>query len=123
MTTSRPVGFGTRWSSSGLEQSLQALEVLPELLLGPAGHDPGGEAGQHARVAFAGHPQSRPAATRLELVLHAEGDRAVERPERKEPRRLVLLDLERGVHLTAEHVPGLADSTARARLAVELGRV
>ena len=55
-----------------LEQPLQPLEVLPELPLGPAGHDPCGEAGQHAGVALADHRQSRPASARLELVAHAE---------------------------------------------------
>src|SRR5581483_9883509 len=96
------------------EHALEPLEVLAELLLRTARHDPRREAGEHAGVAFPRHRQARAAAARLELVPHRERDRAVERAQREEARGVLCLDLERRLQLAAEHVPRLADLRALA---------
>src|SRR5204863_9568142 len=104
--TSMPIGVGHRVSAvcrvrrrrlgeaSGLEDALQALEVLAEVALGTPGHDPGREAGQQSCVPLADDVELRPAPVRLELVPHAERHRTVERPQREEARALALGDLE-----------------------------
>ena len=106
---------------SGLEQPLQPLEVLPELLLGAARHDPGREAGQQAGVALAGDAQPRPAAARLELVPDAERHGAVSARSVKSARPLLVLDLERRLELAPEHVARLVDVRALAASGVDAG--
>ena len=69
---------------SGLEQSLQPLEVPPELLLRTPRHDPCREAGQQSRVADARDGEARPVVVRLELVAHDERHGAVERAQREQ---------------------------------------
>src|SRR5207248_207220 len=82
--------------------------VLPELLLRAPRHDPRGEAGQEAGVAFARHGQTSAVSVRLEDMANRERDRAVERAQREDAWSFVFLDLERRPQLAPQHVADVA---------------